>query len=86
MVILYIYLTCWHMKSVFYEHQQRLLSIKNSYDLPSTSTIVHDNWTCDRVRRGFKMVGDPLHLAYEDSALLWHAHVYIFASKHLNRV
>jgi hypothetical protein len=24
MVILYIYLTCWHMKSVFYERQQQV--------------------------------------------------------------
>jgi hypothetical protein len=38
------------------------------------------------VRREFKMTRDPLHLAYEDSALLWHAEVYIFLSKHLNEV
>jgi hypothetical protein len=25
------------------------------------------------------MIGDPLHLAYKDSALLWHAQVYIFS-------
>jgi hypothetical protein len=64
----------------------RSLSIWNSYDLPSASTFVHCNWTCNRVRRGFKMTRDPLHLAYEDSALLWHAQVHIFVSKHLNEV
>jgi hypothetical protein len=64
----------------------RSLSIWDSYDIPSTSTFVHCNETCDWVGRGLKMTGDPLHLAYEDSALLWHAHVYIFVSKHLNKV
>jgi hypothetical protein len=64
----------------------RSLSIQNSYDILSTSTFVHCNWMCDWVGRGFKMTGDPLHLVYEDSALLWHDQVYIFVSKHLNEV
>jgi hypothetical protein len=60
MVILYIYLTCWRMKSVFYERQQwgRLDNIMLTWILGTVSVELHEiiHEPSEIARRGWRSV------------------------------